>query len=295
MAPGPPGLVVEAGQVPEHPLIGAEALLALLEADPPPVLLDVRWRLGGPDGRQDFDKGHLPRALYVDLEVELSAPPSRAGGRHPLPDPADLQTALRRLGVHRDRPVVVYDDVGGLSAARAWWVLRWAGLADVRLLDGGLAAWVAAGHATTTDLWHPPAGDVLVQAGSLATLDAADAALLARSGILLDARAAERYRGDVEPLDPVAGHIPGAICAPTSENLAPDGRFLHPALLRSRFERLGVRADERVGVYCGSGITAAHEIVALAVAGFDAQLFPGSWSAWVGDPTHPVATGAQPG
>jgi len=281
--------------LPENPLIEADALSALLEADPPPALLDVRWRLGGPDGRQEFEKGHLPGAVYLDLERDLAAPPSRVRGRHPLPDPADLQVALRRLGVHRDRLVVVYDDVGGLSAARAWWVLKWARLADVRLLDGGLSAWIAAGHATTTESLASEPGDVLVQPGGLATLDASDAALLARSGILLDAGAAERYRGEVEPVDAVGGHIPGAISAPTSENLAPDGRFLGPTQLRSRFEALGAHEGVRVGVYCGSGVTAAHEIVALAVAGIDAELFPGSWSSWVGDPTRPVATGAPPG
>ncbi|MCL9797912.1 sulfurtransferase, partial [Frankia sp. AgKG'84/4] len=219
--------------------------------------------------------------------------PGGAAGRHPLPEVADLQAAARRWGLRAGQPVVVYDDNGGLSAARAWWLLRWAGVTDVRILDGALAAWRDAGLPLETGEIIPAPGDVELSAGHLPVLDADDAAALARDGVLLDARAPERYRGEVEPIDPRAGHIPGARSASTGENLDAAGRFLSPADLRARFAALGVPAGTGgVGVYCGSGVTAAHEIAALAVAGVDAALYPGSWSAWSSDPARPVATGA---
>jgi thiosulfate/3-mercaptopyruvate sulfurtransferase len=192
--------------------------------------------------------------------------------------------------------VVVYDDSGGQAAARAWWLLGWAGVDDVRILDGGLGAWTRAGHPLETgEIVAPAAGDVVLRGGGRAVLGIDEAASLARDGLLLDARAAERYRGEVEPIDPRAGHIPGAVSAPTSENLAPDGRFLDPAVLRARFERLGAPHAAAIGVYCGSGVSATHEIAALALAGFEAALFPGSWSAWSADPERPAAVGAEPG
>ncbi|MDF2808253.1 MAG: sulfurtransferase, partial [Cellulosimicrobium sp.] len=216
-------------------------------------------------------------------------------GRHPLPDPADLQAAARRWGVRADRPVVVYDAVGGTSAARAWWLLRWAGHDDVRILDGGLAAWQAAGHALDEGDVRPEPGDVVVTPGGMPVLDADGAADLATSGVLLDARAGERYRGEVEPVDPRAGHVPGAVSAPTTDNLAADGTFLDAAALRARFAGLGALhgaddAPPAVGVYCGSGVTAAHEVAALATLGVEAALYAGSWSQWSNDPARPAAT-----
>ncbi len=187
--------------------------------------------------------------------------------------------------------MVAYDDVGGTSAARAWWLLRWAGLTDVRLLDGGLAAWRASGRPVESGEVVPRVGDVTLRPGGMPVIDADGAATVAESGVLLDARAAERYRGEVEPVDPVAGHIPGARSAPTTENLDSDGRFLPPDALRRRFAALGVGPSAPVGVYCGSGVTAAHEVAALAIAGIDAALYPGSWSQWCNDPSRPVATG----
>jgi thiosulfate/3-mercaptopyruvate sulfurtransferase len=209
-----------------------------------------------------------------------------------MPTPAVLQRALRRAGISAGSTIVVYDDWNGLSAARAWWLLRWAGLPDVRVLDGGLTAWTGP---LTREPAVPTEGDVVVRPGSLPVLTADQAAKLARSGILLDVRAGERYRGEVEPIDPVAGHIPGAVNAPTTDNLAPDGRLLPPEALRARFAALGLDGSQPIGAYCGSGVTAAHELLALAVAGIDAVLYPGSWSEWVSDPARPVATGSDPG
>jgi thiosulfate/3-mercaptopyruvate sulfurtransferase len=277
------------------PLISATDLRQALRGPHPPVLLDVRWRLGGPAGATEYARGHLPGAVFVDLERDLAGPTGPGTGRHPLPSPAVLERALRRAGVSAGATIVVYDDWNGLSAARAWWLLRWAGLADVRVLDGGLAAWTGSGGSLTGSVPTPAEGDVVVRPGSLPALTADEAAELAFSGVLLDARAGERYRGEVEPIDPVAGHIPGAVSAPTTDNLAPDGRLLPPDALRARFAALGVDGSRAIGAYCGSGVTAAHELLALAVAGIDALLYPGSWSEWVSNPSRPVATGSDPG
>lgn len=287
------------GSRPAEVLIDPSELAALLAdgAEPRPVLLDVRWALGDPHGRDHYRAGHLPGAVFVDLDAELSGPPSAAEGRHPLPDPADLQAAARRWGVSADRPVVAYDDTACLAAARAWWLLRWAGHSRVLLLDGGLAAWRAAGLPLHPgDEQAPLPGDFTVRPGALPVLDAdAAAALAARpDGVLLDARAPERYRGEVEPIDPRAGHIPAALSAPTSQNLTPDGRFRTPAELRQRFTQLGITADTAVATYCGSGVTAAHELAALAIAGFPAGLYPGSWSQWSADPARPAVQGPDP-
>jgi thiosulfate/3-mercaptopyruvate sulfurtransferase len=256
------------------------------------VLLDVRWRLDAPDGRPAYREAHLPGAVYVDLERELAGPPGGVAGRHPLPPADRLQEAARRWGVRQDSVVVAYDDLGGMSAARAWWLLRDAGVRDVRVLDGGIAAWRRAGLPVESGDVVPAPGDVTLRPGLLPVLDADGAA--AFDGALLDARAGERYRGEVEPIDPRAGHIPGAISAPTAGNLDADGRFLPPEALRSRFTDLGVDLDGPVAAYCGSGITASHELLALAVAGVDAALYPGSWSAWSSDPSRPAATGPNP-
>lgn len=272
-------------------LIAVDELASMLAGPRAPVLLDVRWALGDPHGHHHYLTGHLPGAVYVDLETELAGPPSPEAGRHPLPDVAELQAAARRWGIRNGDSVVAYDDVGGMSAARAWWLLRWAGLADVRLLDGGFGAWKAAGRPVDTGEVLPPQGDVTLRAGAMPTVDADGAARVARDGVLLDARAAERYRGEAEPIDPVAGHIPGALSAPTAENLDADGGFRPADQLRNRFEALGASGAGTVAVYCGSGVTAAHQIAALAVAGIDAALYPGSWSQWSNDSARPVATG----
>ncbi|MGO4614509.1 sulfurtransferase [Nocardia sp. 2YAB30] len=251
-------------------------------------LLDVRWALGDPDGPQHYLDGHIPGAVFVDLESELAAPPSPARGRHPLPDTAQLEKCARSWGVCDGDPVVVYDATGGMAAARAWWLLRWAGIADVRILDGGLPAWVdEVGTIATGAEPDPEPGDVELSPGHLPVIEADAAARW--DGVLLDARAGERYRGEVEPVDPRAGHIPGALSAPTAENLDAEGRFRGADELRDRFAGFG---SGPVAVYCGSGVTAAHQVAALAVAGVEAALYPGSWSQWSNDPKRPVATGS---
>jgi len=277
--------------VSETILVDPHHLAAELASDTPPTLLDVRWRLGGPPGRADYLAGHLPGAVYLDLDAELCGAPG-AGGRHPLPDPAALQRALRAAGFRTDRPVVTYDGGDGLAAARAWWTLRWAGHRQVRVLEGGYRAWSAAGLPVTTETAAPPEGDFTVRPGGMPTLDAEAAAARAVDGVLLDVRAAPRYRGETEPVDPVAGHIPGAVNLPATEYVGEDGRLAPPDALRARFAEAGVRPGVPVGAYCGSGVTAAQAVLALNVAGYpDAALYVGSWSDWITDPRRPVATG----
>lgn len=269
-------------------LITAPQLAAALASERPPVVLDVRWSLGGPPGREEYLRGHVPGAVYVDLDTELAGHGAPTDGRHPLPAVGDLQASARRWGVDAGAAVIVYDGAGNLAAARAWWLLRWAGLADVRLLDGALPAWTAAGLPLATGDVAPAAGTVTLSAGALPTIGPDEAG--AFDGVLLDARAGERFRGEVEPVDPKAGHIPGAVSAPTSANLAPDGRFRPPEELRERFAAVGADGTRPVAAYCGSGVTAAHEVAALAIAGIDAALYPGSWSQW-SNLDLPVATG----
>jgi thiosulfate/3-mercaptopyruvate sulfurtransferase len=318
-----------------QPLVDVESLARELAGSAPPVLLDVRWRLGGPAGIDSYRAGHLPGAVYVDLDADLAAPPG-TGGRHPLPAAADFQAAMRRAGVRTGYPVVVYDDGDSTVAARAWWTLRYFGHDQVRVLDGGFRAWAAAGQPVTAAQPGVAEGDFTAVPGHLPVLDAAGAAALARSGVLFDARAGERYRGETEPIDPVAGHIPGALSAPTAGNVGADGRFLSPAELRQRFAGLGIplvpgpgapgpqssrpgavaspsgavaspssaaaspsgataSTPAAIGAYCGSGVTAAHEVLALALAGVPAALYVGSWSGWITDPGRPVAIGPDPG
>ncbi|WP_187369909.1 sulfurtransferase [Streptomyces boluensis] len=279
-------------------IIAGSELASDLTGVNPPVVLDVRWQLSvaktagepGFDGRAAYASGHLPGAVFVDLDAELAAPPG-PGGRHPLPDLETFGAAMRAAGVSADRDVVVYDGGQGWAAARAWWLLRWTGHPSVRVLDGGLAAW--AGEVSTA-VPTPEPGDFVPAPGATGAVDADGAAALASSGLLLDARAAERYRGDVEPIDRVGGHIPGAVSAPTTENTGADGRFLPGGQLAARFRSLGADEGTEVGVYCGSGVSGAHEVLALAVAGIDAVLYPGSWSQWSSDPSRPVATGPDP-
>ncbi|GAA1007166.1 sulfurtransferase [Acrocarpospora pleiomorpha] len=267
------------------PLIAAESL-----ADERVTLLDVRWRLGGPPGIESYREGHIPGAVFCDLDRDLAAPPG-PGGRHPLPSAEDFQAAMRRLGVSGSRPVVVYDEAESLSAARAWWTLRYFGHPSVRVLNGGLRAWIRAGLPITKDMPDVPVGDFTATPGGMPTLDADQAADLAITGVLLDARAPERYRGETEPIDPVAGHIPGAVNAPTTQNIEPAGLFHTPDFLRERFNTLGATPGIPIGTYCGSGVTAAHQLLALEVANLPAALYVGSWSHWITDPTRPIATG----
>ena len=275
-------------------LITAAELAALLEAGDPLTILDVRWRLDEPDGRPAYLQGHLRGAVYVSLEEELSDHTVAGRGRHPLPSGRNLQAAGRGWGIRQDLPVVVYDDWNRAGSARAWWVLTAAGLANVRILDGGLGAWRSAGLSLETGSVDPEPGNVTVlhddlYAGSRLTLTAQQSG--AGGVTLLDARAPERFRGDLEPIDPVAGHIPGAKNLPSGTVLAGDGTFLAPDALALLLAERGIDDDGRLGAYCGSGVTAAITVAALAAAGYQAALFPGSWSQWSSDPANPVARG----
>src|ERR1700694_4221217 len=275
-------------------LVTAMELARRLDANEPVTILDVRWRLDEPGGRAAYQRSHLPGAVYVSLEDELSDHTVTGRGRHPLPSGRSVEAAARRWGVRRDVPVVVYDDWNRAGSARAWWVLTAAGLSDVRILDGGLGAWIAAGRALQTGSVAPEPGDVTVPhvdlyAAARPTLTAQQAA--SAGDVLLDARAPERFRGDLEPVDRVAGHIPGAKNVPSTRALADDGVFLDDSELRQLFGARGVDSAADVGVYCGSGVTAAVIVAALAAVGIDAALFPGSWSEWSSDPARPVATG----
>ena len=278
-----------------RPLISPAELAAFGNRERP-VVLDVRWRLGGPPGEESYRDGHLPGAVFVDLDTALAAPPGE-GGRHPLPDPEVLQRGLRKAGVQADRQVVVYDDADGSVAARAWWLLRWAGHREVAVLDGGYAAWSAEGREVTTEVPSPAPGDIEVRPGGMPVLSADEAAALARDGVLFDARAHVRYTGETEPVDPRAGHIPGAVNAPSSEHAGPDGRWRSPAELAERFAALGLADDVPAGAYCGSGVTASSVVLALEVAGRKepAALYAGSWSHWSRDPERPAATGPERG
>lgn len=260
-----------------------------------PILLDVRWTLAGSD-LDAYLEGHIPGALFLDLDRDLAGE-AGAGGRHPLPDPDELQRVWRSCGIDDDSSVVVYDGGNGLPSARAWWLLRWSGLVDVQVLDGGWPAWLAAGGGTEAGPGGASTrpGQVTVRPGAMPVVDIDEAATLAdgsdgTGGRLLDARAPERFRGDVEPMDPVAGHIPGAVNLPSS-HLTEGGLFRSPQELRLVFAVAGVTADgPRAAASCGSGITASQTVLAAEVAGLPMALFPGSYSQWCAQGRE-VATG----
>ena len=309
MAPGRSGPLVSAGQLAAE-LAGTDA----------PTVLDCRWRLAGGADRAGYDEGHLPGAVFVDLDRDLSGPPGRGGpgdrrggppvdrggpgdrrggppedrgGRHPLPDPDAFQAAMRRAGVGAGRPVVAYDQGEPGGAARAWWLLGYFGHPDVRVLAGGLPAWVAAGLPLIRGVPDPAPGDFTARPGGRLLLDAAGAARVAGTGVLLDVRAPARYQGLEEPVDPVAGHIPGARNAPMTDLLGAGGSAA-PEAARRLAEAHGIGGGTPVGAYCGSGVVAAHLVLALEAAGVPAALYVGSWSDWITDPSRPVATGPTP-
>ncbi len=267
------------------PLVSAAELRELLGSV---TLLDVRYRMGGPPGVPEYLAGHVPGAAYVDLDADLAGP---GEGRHPLPDPTAFERAMRRAGVSESRPVVVYDDWSARAAGRAWWLLRFHGHRDVRVLDGGWAEWQRVGGPVETGEVRPDAGDFVSRPGGMPVVEAAD--VLDRS-VLVDARAPERYRGETEPVDPVAGHIPGAVNVPTEDNLDEYGRFRPAAELLARYAEVSATpqagAAGQVAAYCGSGVTAVHDIIAMEIAGIPAALYPGSWSGWITDPRRPVAS-----
>jgi thiosulfate/3-mercaptopyruvate sulfurtransferase len=270
-------------------LISVPALAEALASGEPPTVLDVRWRLSGPPTRADYEAAHVPGAAFIDLDAELCGKPG-AGGRHPLPDPEALEESLRAAGVRGDRAVVAYDAGESQAAARLWWTLRWAGHPRVLVLDGGFAAWLADNRPVEPGTVTPPRGDFTVRPGQLPVLDAAGAAHVAGTGVLFDLRIPTRYRGEAEPVDPVAGRIPGAVNLPAGELTGPDGRLLPVPHLRDRFAAAGLEPGRPVGAYCGSGVAAATAILALTQAGVpEPALYVGSWSHWITDPARPVA------
>ncbi len=282
-----------------RPVISTSELADLLDSEHPPTVLDVRWRLGGPPGRESYHEAHVPGAVFLDVDRDLASEPGPRG-RHPLPDPESLQRTLRAAGVSESRPVIAYDDADGSVAARAWWLLRWSGHRRVAVLDGGFAAWRSEGRPVSRAEPRPAPGDVVVRPGALPMLDADGAAKLARHGVLLDARAPQRYTGETEPVDPRPGHVPGAVNAPFSAHVGEGGRWRSPEELARHFATLGVDVDTPVGAYCGSGVTACSVVLALELAGLSgperpAALYAGSWSNWVADPARPAATGPEPG
>lgn len=258
------------------------------------LVLDVQYALMGPPSEELYAVEHLPGAVHLPLDTALAGGPG-AGGRHPLPQPEALEAALRASGLHDlEEPVVVYDQENSLAAARAWWVLRWAGLTNVRVLDGGLAAWKRSGGPVTPAAPSPQPGSVTIQPGQLEALDAGQAARWAAAGRLFDVRASERYRGEVEPIDAVAGHIPGATNLPMGSLQYPDGTFLRPEEIRDVAATAGITGSEPVATSCGSGVTAAQAVLALDQAGITAVPYIGSWSEWIADRTRPIATGPTP-
>ncbi len=268
------------------PLVAPADLFALMERSGAPLLLDVRWNLGANTGREEYLAGHLPGAVWVDLDGDLAGAPGD-GGRHPLPTPAAFNAAMRRVGVTADRPVVVYDGAHGMAAARLWWLLTDGGKADVSVLNGGYAAWLEARLPVETgDITATP-GDISLSPGGRPLVSAAQVG--ERSTTLWDVRAAERYRGDVEPIDPVAGHIPGARNLPVAGFTGPHG-FAPAEVLRQYFAEL----EPGDIVSCGSGVTAAAGILAAESVGIHGvALYPGSWSEWIRDPQRPIETGPE--
>lgn len=275
-------------------LMSASALHQRLETGERTVVLDVRWVLGRTDGHSEYQSAHLPGAVFVDLSTELADHAQPEQGRHPLPTRKRFEESARKWGINDDDVVVAYDNSGSMAAARVWWMLRNAGFDSVYLLDGGLAAWRAAGYPVESGDVSPAVGNVTLGEGHMTAITEQEAGQWHRDGVLLDARAGERYRGEVEPVDPRAGHIPGAVSAPTTGNVTADGRFLPVEELRRRFEELGLERSSKVAVYCGSGVTASHEIAALEIAGYRAALYPGSFSQWSNNAANEVALGGAP-
>lgn len=270
-----------------HELLGGAVQAG---TDAPVRLVDVRWALDGSKGHHTYLAGHLPGAVYIDLPTALAAHAQEGRGRHPLPEPEDFAASLRAAGIDEGTIVVAYDDTDGSQASRLVWMLRALGH-PAALLDGGLSAW---DRDRETDDVRPEPGTVPARPWpdtAIATIDE----VATGDALVIDARAPERYRGETEPVDPRAGHVPGAINLPFSQNTDEAGRFLDAEQLRERFAAAGVRPDENVIVYCGSGVTATHDVLALQRAGYEGvRLFPGSWSQWSADTTREVATGPNP-
>lgn len=264
------------------------------------IVIDVRWSMQAPSGRQRYDSGHIEGAHFLDLDTQLSRPASEGPGRHPLPGPELLAQSLAKVGVDRQMTVVCYDDRGGAIAARLWWLLRYYGApVEAVILDGGIQAWTAVGESLSTRVPDPrPVGPMSLAARDWMVVDRAGVqASLSAGALVLDARGRNRYRGEIEPIDPRPGHIPGSVSAPYVDNLREShGPLLPTELLRERYEALGALGDRDVICSCGSGVTACHDIWALHLLGrTSVKLYEGSWSDWSSDDSLPVATGPEPG
>lgn len=279
-----------------HTMLISTAELAAHLDDPSFVIVDVRHDLMQPDtwGETQFLAGHIPGALFAHLDRDLSAPKTGKNGRHPLPSPEAAAAYFGGLGVDATKQVVAYDQQTGMYASRFWWMLRWLGHAGAAVLDGGFHKWQREGRPVTASVAPPrPATFAIRRTLPIASADEVLASLAQHSLLVLDARAPERYRGEAEPIDPVAGRIPGSVNRPASQNLGPDLTFKPPRVLRDEFERLlSGTPPERVVQSCGSGVTACHNVLAMEVAGFaTTRLYPGSWSEWSADPARPIARG----
>ncbi|MGB4779385.1 sulfurtransferase [Microbacterium sp.] len=274
-------------------LVDADRLRAEFAAAAPPRLLDVRWRLNEPEGRPAYLDGHLPGAVYVDLERELSRPGRPEDGPYPLPETAALEVAARRWGLRDGDRVVVYDDNDGVAAARAWWLLRGYGI-DVRVLDGGLHGWVRAGLRLERGDEAAPAGDIELPEPRLPVATIDDAAIAPRDGFLIDVRAPQHYRGLIVGADPGAGHIPGAVNIPTVSHIGPHSLLHDARQIRAALADWGIGPDADVVLYCNNSIASAHSALAFAVAGIPTRIYIGAWGQWTRSPGRPIATGPTP-
>lgn len=274
-------------------LIGVEELAELLHTPERVRVLDVRWRMDQPEGRPDYVRGHIPGAVYVDLEHDLSYRGHPEEGSHPLPAVDDLEEAARRWGVRAGDVVVAYDDNSSVPAARLWWLLGRAGV-DVKVLDGGLRAWIRGGRLLEAGHVAVTRGDVVLARSDAGVLSIDDVGLIPEFGVLLDVRRQEHYRGLSSASDPVAGHIPGAVNLPATESIDERGRLKPPEELRRRFADVGAVRGARIALYCSSGVASAHSALALSEIGLRAEVYPGSWSQWSRHPSRPVAVGPTP-
>lgn len=281
------------------PLLVSTKWLADHLSDPNLRIVDVRWYLFEKDktGRGEYERGHIPGAVHMDIDTDLSSPPGQGPGRHPLPKPEVFARAASRAGIGPNNYVVAYDDKGAASSARLWWLLRYFGHDQVSLLDGGFTSWIAQGLPLETSIVAPPSENFIPHPHPEMVVDA-NAVNAFRDDVhalIIDVRAAERYEGKIEPIDPRAGHIPGAKSAPYAGNLQPDQRYLGSEELRARYAKLGADRAEKIVCYCGSGVNACQTLFALQLAGFDKPLlYEGSWSDWSSTPERPMATGPNP-
>lgn len=278
-------------------LVSTADLAARLD-DPSIVILDVRHDLSQPDtlGEAQYRAGHIPGARFVHLDRDLSAPKTGTNGRHPMPSPEACAALFGRLGIDAGKEVVAYDGGGGMYAPRVWWMLRRLGHDSVAVLDGGIGKWVREGRPVNAEIPpERPAIFTIRRIDPIVTADDVMASLAGRTLTLIDARGAERFRGDVEPLDPVAGHIPGAVNRPFTQNVEPDGTFKSPEKLRAELAAAtGGASPATIVNYCGSGVSACHNLLAMEIAGIHgARLYPGSWSEWCADPARPAARGPE--